>query len=159
MTRINVRITRRKFLRTATAAAAAAALPACRSNYSKAGSLAANDVLHDLSRDPVIKKLRSGELNFKHKSMEVMTPTGKDAFSIIQRGLFALELIDDNPNRFNFGVYGPQTAKAVKYLQGWTELEPASGRDGRTFDTATERALEAALEQKINNQWIPPRNI
>lgn len=114
------------------------------------------NVLQELRNSAVIERVRNGKINFNHKDLEPMTINGKKAFKIVQRGLFALELVRAEPENFNFGVYGPQTTKAVRYLQQKGKLDPAVGRNGRCFEKNTLLILEAALQDKINNRWHPP---
>jgi hypothetical protein len=136
-------VSRRTFLLTL----AALALPSCGKRC-KAGSLEPRDILADLQRSTVIDKLRNGKIKFLHKNLESMSPKGKKAFSIIQRGLFAAGFLQGDPDKLNFGVYGPQTARAVKSLQDSAGIDSNEGRDGMRFDHDALRALEAALEAK-----------
>lgn len=85
-----------------------------------------------------------------------MSQNGKDAFKIVQRALFSLELVKSDPVEFNFGVYGPSTTRAIKGLQDWAGVTPDHGRAGRCFESTTLQALEDALELKSNNRWHPP---
>lgn len=115
-------------------------------------------VLNDLRSDNVIKKLRSGEMEFIYKSMEGhLWPNAKESLALIQQGLISLELIKHIPED-EWGVYGPKTERAVKYLQNWAGINRAEGWDGRKFNAPTLQALEKALQEKIDGRWAPPRD-
>ena len=101
-------------------------------------------VLEDLQKNEAIGRLRSGQITFNYQ--EIFSERGKEALKIIQRGLFALDLIRSNPDDFRFGVYGPQTTQAVKLLKDRAGIEG----DGKKFDRATLLALEEALQQEID---------
>lgn len=116
-------------------------------------------VLNDLRSDNVIKKLRSGEMEYVYKSMQGhIWPNAKEALATIQRGLISLELMNPLPED-EYGVYGPKTEKAVKYLQNWAGIDRAQGWDGRKFNALTLQALEKALQEKIAGRWNPPKNL
>ena len=110
------------------------------------------NIREDLLSNRDIDRLRKGEINFLHKDLEPMSENGKRAFAIIQRALFALDLIKGDPSKFNFGVYGPKTAGAIKQLQDLGGMDPVIGRDGRRFGANSLQLLETALDQKISNQ-------
>ena len=142
--------TRRGFL--SAVAATALSLLACK----RTGSFKPADILDDLQDDPAIKKLRRGDLTFNYK--ETISPNGKPSFSIIQRGLFALKLITTNPEDFNFGVYGNETALAILRLQVWAKnnniggtkgIQNIEGANGQKFSQPSLFALEQALKIKI----------
>ena len=141
-------ITRRTCLRLIASAAAALAAPAgCRGN--ERFRLTPGAVLADLRQNDVIGKLRDCQLTFRSKNIERLTERGKEALTIIQRGLITLDLLPTDPASLNFGVYGSQTASAVRTLLRPGEIE-ASGEE---FDCQALKMLENALEAKVNGDW------
>ncbi|MBN2058570.1 MAG: hypothetical protein JW782_07225 [Candidatus Saganbacteria bacterium] len=150
----SAKMTRRNFL----FLSAAMALSSCRCRPWREGTAPA-EVLDDLRANPVIGRLRNGEIIFLHKDLEALTANGKNALTIIQRGLFALGLIKGDMDDFNFGVYGPSTAQGIRRLQGWAGIAPEQGWAGRRFERMSLLALEAALEQSASNHWRPPADI
>jgi len=148
------RVTRREFIFTAGAGILGLLSGCGRSRYPFQPEV----VLRDLRNNSVIQKIAKGEVALMHKEIEGMTQNGKEALAIVQRGLFSLGLVRGDPDDFSFGIYGPQTAKAVKYLQDWADNESSERRDGRRFGKMTLLALENALQEKIAGHWAPPSN-
>ncbi len=103
-------------------------------------------VLGDLRKNEAIGRMRDGRITFNYH--EIFTENGKEALKIIQRGLFALDLIRSDPDDFRFGVYGPQTTRAVRVLQARAGMEG----DGKKFDQKSLLVMEEALQQKINGR-------
>ncbi|MFA5113170.1 MAG: hypothetical protein WC529_02605 [Candidatus Margulisiibacteriota bacterium] len=140
-------ITRRACLRLLSYSAAALALPAgCRN--SERFRLTPGAVLSDLRANEVLGKMRDCRLSFRSKHIEKLTERGKEALTIVQRGLIVLSLIGVEPAEFNFGVYGPQTAAAVEKLQSWGRLT----LDGDHFACRELQLLEQGLEAKLNEE-------
>jgi hypothetical protein len=101
-------------------------------------------ILTELRRNEVIGRIRNGRIDLNYH--EFFSEKGREALKLIQHGLFALGLIDADPAKFNFGVYGPQTTQAVKDLSAWAGING----DGQKFDQAALQALEKALAAKVD---------
>ncbi|MDD5382545.1 MAG: hypothetical protein PHH60_02705 [Candidatus Margulisbacteria bacterium] len=121
----------------------------CRRNSSSDFSPSA--VLDEIEKNPALQRMKEGKFCFLHKSLEGLTENGQISFSIIQRGLYALDLIKTSPDDFRFGLYGDETAGAVKCLQDWGGIDRESGWSGRKFGKTTLNALTSALELKQND--------
>jgi hypothetical protein len=140
-------ITRRSCLKLLGFSALALALPVgCR--RSTQPRLDPGAVLADLRRNEVIGQLRDCQLTFHPKHIEKLSERGKEALTIVQRGLFSLGFISADPATFNFGVYGPQTTAAVEKLYLWGRTY----EDGEHFDCRALRLLEKGLEAKISGE-------
>jgi hypothetical protein len=129
--------------------------PGCKQN--RVRSTDPQNVLNDLKENRTIGMLRSGQIIFMHKSVEGLSPRGKEAFAIIQRGLIALQLMPPIQEH-EYGVYGDKTAKGINHLQDLAEMDRVQGWDGRKFDAETLNVLEAALQHKIDGRWVPPKD-
>jgi len=113
------------------------------------------NILDDLRGNLAIGRLRRGKLYFAHKSTEGISPRGKEALAIIQRGMLSLGLIE-HMETSEFGIYGDKTACAAHFLQNRAGIDPRAVWEGRRIDAATLTALETALEEKIDGRWGPP---
>ena len=148
---MSVRITRRQFLEISASAFILNPLAAgCgRSRFTP------QSVIRDLEANETIGKLREGKITFNYQ--EIVSENGKEAIFIIHRGLIALDLLPHIPE-CEYGVYGPKTTEATRRLQVWAGIDTVQGNNGKRFDQATLFALEKALQQKIDDRWIPPKN-
>jgi len=144
-------ITRRKFI----FLLGALAFSACRCEKTR-DLYNPRNILNDLRGNLAINRLRRGEIIFAHKNIEGLSPRGKEALAIIQRGMVSLGLIE-HLNTTEFGVYGDKTACATLYLQKQAGLDSLLVWEGRQFNSDTLIALETALQEKMKGCWtLPP---
>jgi|GEM_PF-3045092 len=148
-------ITRRSFLYLSFSSLGIFFLPSCRKKHPLSNN--PEEILQELRAHPVINKLKAGEIVFLHKSIEGLSPKGKEALACIQQALIVLELLPPISER-EYGIYGDKTAKAIFQLQNWAKIDQIEGWEGRKIEVKTIKALERALEEKLHNRWAPPGN-
>jgi len=115
----------------------------------------------------VFREIESGKTTLLHKDLERLSDRGKKAMAIVQRGLIGLGLIKIDKNQkcswsnFSFGIYGDQTAAAIKTLQDAAGISRAEGKDGRKFGkdslSALTKALAANAEGKDWKEAVKPK--
>jgi len=106
----------------------------------------------------VFREIEAGKTTLLHKDLERLSDRGKRALSIVQRGLIGLGLIKIDQSKkcwwsnFSFGIYGDQTAGAIKILQDASGINRTEGKEGKKFGKETLSALTKALKAKAEGE-------
>lgn len=150
--------------------------------YGNEPDLKPKDILADMSKNDLIKKIEAGEITLHDAQSEGFPAKGEDgAVAIMQRGLIALGLIKADKcvpcwwTDFSFGLYGPQTTEAIRQLQATAGIkyederlgknltkeivqsEPTGQRLGPQTITILKNALEAKAQGKNWKAEIKPK--